>query len=94
MKYEARWTFCTQDTMYMYMYLFFSSLRLDRHVNIWLLQDEVEVLVESVQQECQQLMRVVLLVARKLGGKFSHNRLGEGGGGGGKVVHICLGPSL
>lgn len=41
-------------------------------LNVGLLPDAVQVFVESVQQEGQQLMRVLLLIARKLRRESTH----------------------
>ena len=54
--------------------------------DVGLLPDAVKVLVETVQEEGQQLVGVLLLVPRELGGEPAHLRLEEG--------HACMTPSL
>ena len=61
-------------------HIVFSVLCLHGHVHIRLLAHQVEVLMESIQEKCQQLLRVVLCIPNKRGGVSTHLRLGEGGG--------------
>ena len=49
------------------------------HLNVGFLPDPVQVLVQAVQEEGEQLLAVLLLVARELGGKPSDGHL-EGSG--------------
>ena len=53
------------------------ALSFDGHVHVWLLHNEIEVFVKPVHQKGQQLMRVLLLIARELRGKPPHHGLGE-----------------
>lgn len=56
------------------LYLIWTTLCIPQG-KIWLLLDPVQIFMESVQQEGQKLLGVLLLVARKLGGKTSNLRL-------------------
>ena len=49
------------------------------HLHVGLLSDPVEVLVEAVQQEGEQLLAVLLLVAGELGGEPAHGHLESSG---------------
>jgi hypothetical protein len=42
------------------------------HLDVWLLLYAVDVLVQAVQQEAQELLAVVLLVAAELGRKLGN----------------------
>lgn len=60
----------------MELYLVWTALSVPQG-QVGLLLDAVQVFMKPIQQEGQQLLGVLLLVARELGGKTSHLRLGR-----------------
>ena len=50
-----------------------SVIRLNVHINIWLLSDEVEVFVKAIEEEGEEFVCVVLLKPRELGGMFANH---------------------
>ena len=47
-------------------------------INMWCLLDTVEILMQTIQQECKEFLRVMLLIARELWSNCIHNCLQVG----------------